>query len=353
MVILRRAQRIERQMMMTTADRPQPPLAAPTGSILSLAHQISYVTDDFDGFIARLQQRYRVGDFLVRHDHSRGTPGSSGAILHLALAWLDDVMIEVIQPNPSHPSIYRHALPPAGGVGRFHHLGVAMTTREQWDEGQAIIAREALPVEIAGKPSATMDFSYPDARRDFGHFLEFSYREGGRDAMAVPRNPGKGPAGWSLFSGAFQRGYVVADIDSAMARITAAYGITQWSIIDNRGTNRMTRRIALARTGLSMIELIEPNDAVAHIYADHRPAASQTAQFHHLGCLLPDIAALEDVVAQLQRCDIPIVGRGEAGPLHFLYADTRAELGHFMEYLATDGEPLAMLDNVPGNDWRG
>src|SRR5690242_11850947 len=119
-------------------------------ALLSRACQVSYVTDDIDAFEKRLRERYGVERFLIRHDHSRNSPASSGAILHMALAFVDDVELELIQPNPEKPSIYREALELSGGVGRLHHVNQRLTTREQWRDAEEMVARLGLPVELQG-----------------------------------------------------------------------------------------------------------------------------------------------------------------------------------------------------------
>lgn len=324
---------------------------SPRSSLLSLAHQISYVTDDVDAFVERLRDRFGVQHMTVRHDHSRSSPLSSGAILHMALAWIDDVMIEVIQPHPDKPSIYGDSLNGReGGVGALHHIGLAMTQFAEWEEGERMVSALGLPVEITGG-AGPLRYSYPDARPGLGHYLEFSYKEAGQGAVDMPVNRSDMTTGpLPLLGGFFQRGSVVRDIDAAMAHLGKAYGVTNWSIMRNRpGSGRMTRHIALAWTGSSMIELIEPDDSVAHIYEGARPGPGQVARFHHLGFLLPDDIAFDAVDRRLEALGISVVVRGQVGKLRYLYADARADLGHYLEYFSLGGERSAMFDAVPHN----
>jgi hypothetical protein len=294
-------------------------------ALLSCASQVSYITDDIDAFEARLRDRYGVERFLIRHDHSRNSPGSSGAILHLGLALVDGIELEIIQPNPAKPSIYRDALALNGGVGRFHHINHRLNRREQWREAEAMVARLELPVELQGGFGEDLRFSYPDARADLGHFLEFSYMEGAAaPSFPVPEN--RPAPGASLFGGCFQRGYVTSDLEAAVSRLAEGYGVSRFERAMADGCE-----VARAWTGRFLLELIQPTDAAAELYGSSGP---ELMRLHHLGFAAADEAAFDRLVERARGLGLSISPGGGRPEMREMYVDARAELGHHLKYVA-------------------
>jgi hypothetical protein len=324
---------------------------APVGTPLSLAHQLSYVTSDIDAAVETLR-RFGVERFLVRRDHS--APGSSGTIRHMALAYADHVMIEVVEPNPERPGIYEDALGLPRGALAFHHVGHFLTTDGQWDAAEALVGLAGLQVPAAGASGEDFRFSYPDARQDLDHFLEFSFRRGAtRHPYDIPENPSPEAHVFPLLGGHFQRGYVCRDVDAAMARLSEAYGVARFHVLRDLsvGGKAMSRHIALAWIGRTQIELIEPDPDVAHsIYLDHLPPEGRTARLHHLGFFVEEDADFEAMQARLGMLSIPAPMIGDFGPvLRYLYADARPQLGHWIEYIQLRDQGRALFDSVPRN----
>jgi hypothetical protein len=293
-------------------------------SLLSRVCQVSYITDDIDAFAARLRDRFGVERFLIRHDHSKGSPASSGAILHLGLALIDGLEIEIIQPNPEKASIYEEALRLTGGVGLFHHLNHRLSRRDEWREAEGLVDRLALPVELAGGLGEDMRFCYPDARADFGHYFEFTYMEGAAaPAFQVPTNA---PApGESLFAGCIARSYLTRDLDAAVERLTAGYGLG--------GLQRLAvdgGEAARAQTGKLMLEVVQPGPQTPEALAGPLPAEGQLMRLHHLGFAAPDDAALDALAVRAERLGLPVVRRRDGGAVH---VDARRELGHWLQYV--------------------
>jgi hypothetical protein len=320
--------------MGTTSTLP-PDGAAPP--LLSAAHQFSYITNDIDAFEARLREGYGVERFLIRHDHSRNSPASSGAILHMALALVDGVELEIIQPNPEKPSIYRDALALSGGVGRFHHINHRLTQREQWRQAEALVARLNLPVELQGGLGEDMRFSYPDARADFSHHLEFSYMAGA-NAPSFPVPDNRPEAGASLFGGCFQRSYVTGDFDAALGRLVDGYGVTRFERVAEEG-----REVARAWTGRFLTELIQPRPVEAS------GAGEGLMRLHHLGFAVADEAAFERLAERARKLGLPILAADENTGLRTMYVDARAELGHHLKYVAPAEAAQRRYADVPRN----
>lgn len=151
-----------------------------------------------------------------------------------------------------------------------------------------------------------------------------------------------------LFAGFFQLGYVTRDLDAAIAAYGRRYGDVAFLINEPMaigGAPPPTRRIALAYIDDTMIELIEPDPAQRTIYDDALPERSGVIRLHHLGYLIDDHEAM---LRRLRESgyDVPLHG-SIPGALDYSYADTRAELGHFSEFIRLDDGGRAFFGDVP------
>lgn len=152
----------------------------------------------------------------------------------------------------------------------------------------------------------------------------------------------------NLFSGFFQLGYVTRDLDSACAAYRAKFGQIDFLIntpppID--GTPPPTRRIALAYIDDVMTEIIEPDPDQRTIYDDARPASDGPIRLHHFGYLIDDHQGMLKHLEQIGYA-VPLHG-SMPGALDYIYADTRADLGHFCEFIRLDAGGRAFFDSVP------
>jgi hypothetical protein len=150
----------------------------------------------------------------------------------------------------------------------------------------------------------------------------------------------------SLLGRFFQLGYVTRDLDTAIDAFRKRYGAAEFQIIPGQARFAHTKRIALGYVGPVMIEFIEPNPEVPSIYVDHIPEEAGDARFHHIGLLIDDypgtIERLEsrgyDVPYKLSYDDI----------MDCCYADLRAQLGHYVEYVRLGEEGKQWFASVPG-----
>ena len=150
----------------------------------------------------------------------------------------------------------------------------------------------------------------------------------------------------SLFGRFFQLGYVTRDLEPAMAQFSKRFGPAEFQIINADQPNIHTRRIALTWIGQTMIEIIEPNVSVPSLYVDAVPSATGEITFHHIGHLI------NDYQATLQRLKtegyaVPLaLSYGEV--LDCCYADARAQLGHYLEYIRLGDQGRKWFASVPG-----
>ena len=151
-----------------------------------------------------------------------------------------------------------------------------------------------------------------------------------------------------LFTGFFQLGYVTQDVDAACAAFRTKFGPIEFLVNTPppiNGVDAPTRRIALSWIDDIMTEIIEPDPAQKTIYDDAVPAAQGAIHLHHFGYLV------DDHDATIRR----LHGLGYAVPLHgeiegfigYSYADTRADLGVFSEFIRPEQAGHDFFGSVP------
>lgn len=151
----------------------------------------------------------------------------------------------------------------------------------------------------------------------------------------------------SLLGGFFQLGYVTRDLDAAMVEFRRRFGPVEFQIIQGTAQHPHTRRIALTWIGETMTELIEPDPAVPSLYVGALPpAANGEIRFHHIGCLTQDYARTMRRITADGYATPLAVSLGEV--LDCVYADTRAQLGHYLEYIRLGEEGRKWFESVPG-----
>ena len=152
-----------------------------------------------------------------------------------------------------------------------------------------------------------------------------------------------------LFARMFQLGYVARDLDRALAAFSARYGETAFEIMDFRDLppdqKPPTQRIALCYIDDMMLEIIEPDPARNTIYDDALSDDLAAIRLHHFGYLIDDYPA---TLRRLESLGYATPMHGSyGGALDYIYADTRADLGHFTEFIRLGEEGVARYTSLP------
>ena len=154
-----------------------------------------------------------------------------------------------------------------------------------------------------------------------------------------------------LYGKFFQLGYVTRNLDASVKVFSEKYGPTEFRIMDMParadGTESPTKRIALAYIDDVQIELIQPSTTVPTIYDELRPETDGPIAFHHI-CF--EVDDMEGTVESLRALGyaIPMVGE-VPGHIGYCYADSRADLGHYCEFVRLHEGGRKMMDSVPRN----
>jgi len=152
----------------------------------------SYVTPNLDRGMAAMSALWGVTGYRVSRDRRIGTPNGE-ARLNMALTYIGDMQLELIEPIGGDDGLYREMLPADPDELRFHHFGTILGAEAEWDQLQAYIAANQVRTPVFGGTPGRSRYLYADLRHTLGHYLEFMYfLDGGRGAAyfaEVPRTP--------------------------------------------------------------------------------------------------------------------------------------------------------------------
>lgn len=176
--------------MPATSDAPRPWLQPG----FSPFHQLAWVTPDLDRSIEQFRTFYAVPSFYVMEAAFQATVrGETGPMeLRIALAYVDDVQLELIQAvSPGVSRIYTDALPADGSHRNvFHHVCVKIGgTLADWDAHIASLPPERAPC-YHGDSGPGVRFAYGDERELSGMYLEHVWFAPETEAMlnsVIPR----------------------------------------------------------------------------------------------------------------------------------------------------------------------
>lgn len=132
--------------------------------------QNAYVTRDLDRTVEMLKVKYGLENIMrFEPEMVVTTPHGEGpAALRVALSWVGDRQIEIIQPVSGLVDLYRDHLPDDDSM-RLHHIG--MRTHD-YDGVRAAIAAQKRSVVLEAAMEG-VKFAYVDARDTLGHYLEY------------------------------------------------------------------------------------------------------------------------------------------------------------------------------------
>jgi hypothetical protein len=151
--------------------------------------QHGYATTDIEHAKRVFAEDYGVKSFF-QFDSSLElkTPrGVEHADLKIALAFVDNLQVELIEPSGPGARIYTETLPTTGFGLVLHHLAFMLPGPiDTWHEFRAGVGNDKHPLAIEGD-LGFVKFLYLDERPRLGKYLEYLWAE--RDIHAhVPRN---------------------------------------------------------------------------------------------------------------------------------------------------------------------
>lgn len=150
-----------------------------------------------------------------------------------------------------------------------------------------------------------------------------------------------------------QVAWVCRDLDVAMARFGALWGVPRWyeardayfEELEYRGVaSRSRQHVALAYAGDTQLELIQPLDgSPPGIWGEALERTEAEIVVHHVGVIVDDLAA---ATAPFADRGCAVVERGRLGGLRFAYVDTTPELGLITELIQPSAAIRALFARV-------
>lgn len=152
--------------------------------------QHGYVTNDMAKAKSVFAEQYGVSQYIdIDNAFDVQTPDGPRTLdLRIALAYVDDLQVELIEPvGGSAAEMYRQVLPANDFGIVIHHMAYVIPGPEEaWHEFRRQLGNDTYPIAIEAE-IGPVKFAYIDTRRTTGHYSEYLWMAEDINAM-VPRN---------------------------------------------------------------------------------------------------------------------------------------------------------------------
>ena len=149
-------------------------------SVFGHVCQLGYVTNDFDRSLAVFAEN-GVPQFVERRYLKIQTGAGEAADLHIGLAVVDGMQIELIQPLGGDDAIYRSALGDESYELHLHHICQLISDSEEFDRLKEGVEAGGIKVALWGVSPTGSKYFYADTRVALGHYIEYIYRDPAMD----------------------------------------------------------------------------------------------------------------------------------------------------------------------------
>jgi len=137
--------------------------------------QNAYICDNLEAGIDQFRGRGLVKEpIVIPVDQEVMTPlGPKRQKGRICFIWIDDLQIELIENEIDEVGIYANCLS-NGGPLRFHHVCFRV---DDWADFRARVDEQEFPIamERGGDDPTALKFLYLDARKVFGHYIEYTW----------------------------------------------------------------------------------------------------------------------------------------------------------------------------------
>lgn len=146
--------------------------------------QNAYVVRNFDGASATLRDRFGITKW-----HLMSMPAGA-PVSRIGLAYVQDLMIELIEAVPGEESVYKDWIPASDTAAKFHHHGFLIEREEDYRRAVDQFNAAGYAAAFAGSSGDLLDFHYADTVAHLGHYCELVHlKPAGKEFFSpVPRN---------------------------------------------------------------------------------------------------------------------------------------------------------------------
>ncbi len=137
-------------------------------------HQIAYVTNDLDRAMVLFERDYGAPGFFAFSNLESGAAKPGDPNLRIALAHINGIEIELIEPIGDTAPLFSAPLAPGPGLDiRFHHVAIRIEGPiVNWDAHAASIDTRTHPIVFEGGLGDDLRFFYTDETARIGHYVE-------------------------------------------------------------------------------------------------------------------------------------------------------------------------------------
>jgi len=140
-----------------------------------LHYQNAYVCDNLEAGIDLFRGRgLEKEPIIIPVDQEVMTPqGPKRQKSRICFIWIGDLQYELIEVEKDEVGLYANTLS-NGGPLRFHHVCFRI---DDWADFRRRVDEQEFPIamERAGAAENDLKFLYLDARKVFGHYLEYTW----------------------------------------------------------------------------------------------------------------------------------------------------------------------------------
>ena len=133
--------------------------------------------------------------------------------------------------------------------------------------------------------------------------------------------------------------YVTGNLEHGQRRLAAMFGVDGFTVyreigIAVPGGGEAIINFALITANGTDLEVIQPAGGQDAVYRQALPQDPTDIAFHHFASVIHNEAEWQMVLDTVEhhKISVPIHGGAEGG-YRYIYLDTRAQLGHMLEYI--------------------
>ena len=143
--------------------------------------------------------------------------------------------------------------------------------------------------------------------------------------------------------------WVTNDLDRALAIFAERYGVRKFGFLEGQMPSGGYIKVALAWAGGQVLEVICATGAGSEFYNELLPGDEFAIRFHHLGFLVHDKAAWEQLEREIKQGKWTVAYKSLNSGFMDAYYVEAPELGHYLEFIYPQQSGVEFFEAVPAN----
>ena len=147
----------------------------------------------------------------------------------------------------------------------------------------------------------------------------------------------------------FQVSYVTNDLERAKSIFAERYGIREFAKLGGPMPDGGTISVAFAWSGGTLYEIIQAEGPKTEFYNRDLPSDRFAIRFHHLGFLVHDKAAWEQLEREIREGKWTVAYKSLNSGFMDAYYVEAPEFGHYLEFIYPQKSGVEFFEAVPAN----